>query len=158
MDWHPAAVGARRGTVEYLADLAPWTWFVGLTFARDISATRADDALNTWLIKLAKEFGYHFTYAVSRGPQASGRPHYHALVALPSESVLVPLETAGRVWRSLREPTGTALAAPYDPRRPGLRYMVHGHPKTIWGVACNHAGRCRRGGCKVDPGGRFRGF
>jgi hypothetical protein len=155
MDWHPMAIGARRATVEYLADLAPWTWFVGLTFARDISADSADDAFNAWLITLAKEFGCHLMYAASWGPQALGRPHYHAVLAAPSDGVPPPPEVAVRAWRKLREPTGTALAAQYDPKRRGLAYMVHGHKDTSWGVACPRTGRCAHKTCQEAPGGRF---
>lgn len=72
MDWHPMAVGARRATVEYLADLAPWTCFVGLTFSRDISADSADDAFNAWLITLAKQFGCHLMDAASMGAASLG--------------------------------------------------------------------------------------
>ncbi len=147
---------AKIAWVEHLTFLAPWTWFVGLTFARDLSAKRADDAFNAWLKKLAKEFGCHLPYGVSWGPQASGRPHYHAVVFVPSNGgPPASPETAERTWRKLRDPTGTALAAPYDGGRRGLDYMVHGHQETSCGVACPQTGPCAHDGCKKGPGGRF---
>lgn len=155
MTTDPMTRRAQEAWGEYVVHYAPWTWFVGLTFASDISEASAKKAFRAWLRRLARDVvKFHFRYAVSWGPQESGRLHFHVVVALPAGLQLDPA-WARQAWLDLPFPTQTAFAEWYDPGRAGAHYMANGHAETRIEIACPRIGDCAHRTCRLSPGGRF---
>lgn len=144
---------SRRAWKGFLAMSANWSWWVGLTFAADVSEKTAHAALRWWLRYLARDvIRAHFKFASVIGRQASGRLHFHVLVEVPPV-FSTPLDPAWAtiVWKRAPYPTQVSWADRFDPARGAVGYAVLRHHQPEFNMACPRTGDCAHRRCALAP-------
>lgn len=148
----------RRATVDWIAGLAAWRWFVTLTFSGDPPDAAAHEAFRRWARYVAHDvYRSHVRIAWSCAPQCRGTLHYHALLAPVAELAEVDVATIAAAW-----PGGRVDVQPVYDAQGAARYVTEhandldaGDLRRAWDlhVACDRRRRCRRRrGCVAAPG------
>ncbi len=126
-----------------------WEFFVGLTFARNVSEALARDALRAWLREVAIAAERHIMFSYVTGPQPeSGRPHFHVLLSF--EGAEPQMARAREAWTRSKFPTGRYDAKPYrgceSIIKSEVEYMLDGRHAEWDGpnLACPWTGECKR--------------
>lgn len=135
--------------MAYLRDVAPWTWWVTLTFRRWVQRDRARAALRSWLRGVARDLvGAHVVVAWVLEPNRAGVDHAHVLLAIP-QGFTLDRARAEQLWRRIDDRAGVSQMVRYrpgtasDPRFGAAAYLGS---KVDWNltVACDRAPPCRR--------------
>ena len=75
--------------MAFVRDVAPWTWWITLTFRRWVPRDRARAALRSFFRGVARDLvGDHVMIAWVLEPNRNGVDHAHALLAVPDGRVL----------------------------------------------------------------------
>jgi hypothetical protein len=142
---------ARRAAGPWLDRFAPWTHWSTITFRRDVRPERAGRVIATFGRRVARAVRDHVALAWGSGPQPSGRPHHHLLVALPSQSDLSELD----LKIALRDGDGAVGRVDVERFRPGMGAAWYAARHPVWDVnfGCPKIKRaCRRTSCAVARG------
>ena len=135
--------------MEYLRDVATWTWWVTLTYGGWVPRDRARLTLRSWLSGIARDLvGDHVFVAWVLEPNRRGVDHGHVLLSVP-EGRTLERDAAEALWRRLDPLAGFTQMVRYrhggssDPRFGAAAYLGD---KADWNVtvACNRALPCRR--------------
>lgn len=145
--------------VGWLRQLGGYSVWATLTYRVDgVSMARACRHPFDFAKAAARRAGRHVVVVAGGGPQRSGRPHWHALLACPDG----PRLDLGVVSPAWRDAVGAAAGGVKAERPHGfsLEYLCR-HPNRTIKVGCPRANRCRRPGrgCVVhrDLGTFFHG-
>jgi hypothetical protein len=147
------ALRVQRAAGEFIAALAPWTWWCSLTFRGALSRDEAQATFKAWLRVVAREAHEHVWAAWAHGLQAEGRPHFHCLLAIRSDAF--DESSATLAWWGVDPRAGGTEIRRYRDDGGAAWYQTDPHHDE-WDVllACPRRPRCRRAaGCLM--GARF---
>jgi len=144
----PSSCQRRRDEAAAFIDgWAPWTHFLTGTYPGGRSPTVFNRDYRCFRDLLAAIGGdKHVPIAAATGPQQSGTPHTHLLVAVPPTYQGDAARLMRRHWHRLTG--GNAQVRRYSPARRAGMYMA-GHHTWELDYACPRLGRCRRGPCML---------
>jgi hypothetical protein len=137
----------------FLGALAPWDYWVTLTFTEDVHETSALRALKKWMHVIAKEMvRAHVPFAWVMEPQQRGTWHFHVLLAFPDSFQDFHPRRADALWKALHPRAGFTKFDLYDPVQ-GATFYIAKTGEPDFNVACPRRPKCRRArGCVEAPG------
>lgn len=137
----------RDAYADFIRSKAPWSWFVTLTFKREIPEAHAGQLVRAWLRAIAHDVeNAHFWFAVGSETKPHQAPHFHLLVATRHDGPFTPI-VARAHWLRIDAAAGFARFDPYDPKRGAAAYLS-AHECRDLNVACPRTEpRCRRRHC-----------
>lgn len=145
----------RRAAAEFVRGLAPWTWWIAVTFTGHVSRNTAHRALRVWLSALARSHGEHLPVAWALEPSYINGWHAHVLLACGGATITA--REIEQAWKSAHTRAGIPWLRRYnarhgDPTRGAADYLVKGGEWDV-NVACPRPPPCRRrAGCREAPG------
>lgn len=129
---------------RFVRDLAPWGWFITLTFGEDVSVEHARWALRAWVRVIARDVVHgHVKIAFSLERTSWDRLHIHVLLHCLENPRLFRPRLARSIWRSRSKSAGITRFNRYRPEEHGAEYVVkEGEWDAV--VVCSRKPRCRR--------------
>ena len=120
--------------------LLPWSWFGGLTFAREVSRDRAHASLRGWANELASEAAGHVLIAWGCEKQRRDVLHFQVLATFGHDATPLPCSVGRSAWNE-----GHSEIVPFQSDLGGAWYVVKALSfGLMWG--CSRPPRCRRPG------------
>jgi hypothetical protein len=141
-------------TGAWIHGLDVWTTWATLTFRRAATRDAAYSTLFVWLRLLAKHVARdHVRVTWGFDYQVGGYPHFHVLLALPTQVTTMPglHEQLAVLWRRAGRSTGFSHFRRFD-KDQGAAWYSTSHEEWDTNVACPRPPRCRRTrGCRFAP-------
>lgn len=137
-------LNARAAEARFVRDLAPWDWFITLTFNDDVSIEHARWALRAWVRVIARDVVHgHITIAWGFERTSWDRLHIHLVLHCMENRRLFRPRLARAIWRSGSKSAGITRFNRYRIEEHGAEYVVKdGEWDAI--VVCSRKPRCRR--------------
>lgn len=137
-------LSALSSEAMFVRDLAPWGWFITLTFTEDVTREHSRWALRTWVRVIAREVVHgHVKIAWGFERTSWDRLHIHALLHCMENSRLFRPRLARAIWRATSKSAGITRFKKYRADEHGAEYVVKdGDWDAI--VVCSRKPRCRR--------------
>lgn len=129
---------------RFVRDLAPWRWFVTLTFHEDVTNDHARWALRSWLRIIARHVVHdHLTVAWGFERTSRDRLHIHLLLHCADNARLFRPRLARAIWRSTSKSAGVTRFNRYRSEEHGAEYVIK---EGDWDatIVCSRKPRCRR--------------
>lgn len=140
----------RAAWADFTRGLAPWAWFVTLTFQRELPPEAASKVVQTWLRSVAMEINAHVRFAIASELKPHQAIHFHLLLA-PFDGVRLTRSIVRRLWKRAHPSAGFMHFGQYDADRGAVHYVIN-HEHRDLNVACPRPPKCRRTRCVEAPG------
>lgn len=138
---------------QWLDGLAPWSWWVTLTFKSEVSEASGLRALKKWFRVVAKKLvRAHVVIAWGYGKQSRGVMHFHCLLSPYQGANRFNASLADLAWKRSHYAAGHTRIERFIPEGGAAKYLAD-HEAWDANVACPRPPGCRRAhGCVKAPG------